>query len=377
MNLLKNLVLDTIKHKEVDKIPMLYRGEPSTDYKLIKYFGLDHISKDWERMVENLGADFYSGGVTLSDFYTYKPKYTGPEFDSDYDPNYFFMWGIKSKFITEDGIYKSIDYFSHPPLKDMERIEDLKKYRFPSLDWFDFNSYTNELYKEKLTDEDYISADKIKMVEKYFLGACSVNNLFMISSYMRGMDRLLMDLAFNQKYAKYLIDRIGEICLEFCRRNLSSVGEKVEVYGMWDDVAMQSNLLMSPDTWRKYYKPWNKKIIEEAKKYNLLVMFHCCGSCFDIIGDLIEMGVDILDPVQTSARNMEISKLKSVYGENICFHGALDIQNLITQKTPEEIKKEVARVNRLFNRKGGIILGPSHYLTPDTPIENIIAIYES
>lgn len=373
MHALKKMVWDAINHKTVERIPMMYRGEPLLDHKMIRFFGLEDITSDWQVLVENIGADFYSGGVSLCDFYTYKPKYIGPDFESDHDPNFFYIWGIKSRFIEEDGIYKSIDYFSDPPLKNIDRITDLKKTHFPSPDWFDFNYYT-EIYKQAASD-DYYHASNINAVEKYFTGACSVNNLFMISSYMRGMDRLLTDLAFNQKFASYLIDNIGEMCIEFCRRNLSSIGKKIDIYGMWDDIAMQNNLIMSPEMWRRFYKPWDKKITEEAKKYDLKVMFHCCGSCFDIIDDLIEIGIDILEPVQTSARNMEIDRLKAVFGNKICLHGGLDIQNLITQKTPGDIQDEVRRIKRLFSGEGGIILGPAHYLTADTPVENVLAIY--
>jgi uroporphyrinogen decarboxylase len=145
---------------------------------------------------------------------------------------------------------------------------------------------------------------------------------------------------------------------------------------MWDDVAMQTGLIMHPDVWRHYYKPWYKKIIAEAKRYGLVVMFHCCGSCVDIIPDFIDIGIDIVDPVQTSARNMELGSLKQEFGRDICFHGGLDIQQLLVRGTPSDIRNEVKRTDRLFRDDGGILFGPSHYITADTPLENVFAIYE-
>jgi uroporphyrinogen decarboxylase len=88
------------------------------------------------------------------------------------------------------------------------------------------------------------------------------------------------------------------------------------------------------------------------------------------------MGVDILDPVQVAARDMEISGLKRRFGRDICFHGGVDAQKMLTQGTPEEIRKEVRRINSIFDGEGGIILGPSHYITADTPAENILAMYK-
>ncbi len=134
--------------------------------------------------------------------------------------------------------------------------------------------------------------------------------------------------------------------------------------------------MLSPDLWRKYYKPWDKKLIEIAKSHNLLVCFHVCGNCTAILPDLIEMGVDLLDPVQTSAKNMELSNLKKQFGKDLCFHGGLDVQGLLPRAAPWEIELEVKKIKDLFGDGGGIILGPSHYITVDTPTENILAVYE-
>lgn len=173
-----------------------------------------------------------------------------------------------------------------------------------------------------------------------------------------------------------LIGNIGEFMLEFCKKNLQSIEKYIDLYDIWDDFASQKDLMLSPGLWRKYYKRCDEKLIEVAKSYDLLVCFHICGNCTQVIPDLIEMGVDLLDPVQTSAKNMELSNLKKQFGEDICFHGGLDIQGLLPRVTPKQIKEEVSRVRRLFGGEGGIILGPFHYITTDTPIDNILAIYK-
>ena len=173
-----------------------------------------------------------------------------------------------------------------------------------------------------------------------------------------------------------LIGKIGEFMLEFCIRNLDSIGDEIDLYGFWDDFATQDDLMISRELWQKFYKPWHKKMIEAVKSKGLLVCYHICGNCTKVIPDLIEMGVDILDPVQVAARDMEISGLKRQFGRDICFHGAVDAQKLLTQGTPEEIRKEVRRIESVFDGEGGIILGPSHYITADTPTENILAIYK-
>ena len=180
----------------------------------------------------------------------------------------------------------------------------------------------------------------------------------MTSIFMRGFETMLMDLLTNQKYAESLISRIAEFMIDFHCKNLDSIGDKLDLFGIWDDFATQEELMISADIWRKFYKPWDKKIIEIAKKRNLFVSFHICGNCKEIIPDLIEMGVDILDPVQTNARDMDLKGLKQEFGKDICFHGGIDAQKLLIEGTPENIKEEVAKAKEIFKDEGGIILGP-------------------
>jgi len=374
----KELIVNSIKHKSVDKVPMMYRGEPPINNKLIEYFDLRKLEEDWEKLIELVGADNFSDGETLGAFTTYFPKYIGPDFGTIFEINRFDVWGIKPVEILSRG-NRDIFFSKNPPLYNRDSLYDVKNYNYPKLEWFDFSTYKNNseavVYNSQ-DEQDEISLTDFKRSSKYFLNTSCMNSLFMISIYMRGMDKMLMDLVINEKYAEILIGNIGEFCLEFCKKNLKSIGKYIDLYGIWDDFAMQNGPMISPNIWRKFYKPWHKKIIEVAKKYNLFVCFHICGNCTDVIPDLIEMGVDILDPVQTSAKNMEISNLKKLFGKDICFHGGLDVQKFLPFATPDGIRSEVKRIKELFEDNGGIILGPSHYITVDTPIENILAIYK-
>jgi len=290
----------------------------------------------------------------------------------------FNVWGIKPVEIYTGG-NRDIVFSKNPPLHDCDSIDDVKSYNYPKLEWFDFGVYKNNseaVVHNSQDEQDEIRVADFKQSDKYFLNTSCMNSIFMISIFMRGMDKMLMDLVSNKKYAEILINSIGEFCLEFCKKNLESIGKYIDLYGIWDDFAMQDGLMLPPDLWRKYYKPWDRKIIEVAKKYNLFVCFHICGNCTDVIPDLIEMGVDILDPVQVSAKNMEVSNLKKLFGKDICFHGGIDVQKFLPFTTPNEVRKEVQRIKEIFNGDGGIILGPSHYVTADTPIENVLAIYK-
>lgn len=373
----KNLLLDCIMHNGADKVPTMYRGEPSTNEKLIKFFNLGSIEDDWEKLTLLLGADNYSDGETLGGFTTYFPNYTGPDFKSTFEVNRFDIWGINSQEVYI-GKERHVVFAKIPPLGSKDDIAALDNYPYPKLEWFDFTCYRNnteQISFKSHKDQQEIKLSDFKKSETHFLNASCQNSIFMVSTYLRGMEKLFMDFLLNPMYAETLIAKIGGFMIEFNKINLANIGEFIDLYGIWDDFADQEGLMISPAVWRKFYKPWYIKLINEAKKYNLLVCFHVCGNCTEIIGDLIEIGVDILDPVQVSAKNMSLENLKTKFGKNICFHGGLDTQKFLPFVTPKEVRKEVRRINTLFGDGGGLILGPSHYLTSDIPVDNILAIY--
>ena len=149
---------------------------------LVKYFGLGNINDDYQVLVEKLGADFYTGGVTLSDFHTYAPKYTGPDFGTYNDPNFFFTFGIRSKVVERNGKREFISYFDDPRLKGKNEISDIKNYKFPDESWFDFN-----YYKNILSETGLCPYTEIKRLDDYFLGTLLYSSIFMISAYLRDM----------------------------------------------------------------------------------------------------------------------------------------------------------------------------------------------
>lgn len=374
----KELIKRTINHESVSRVPLMFRGEPALNKKLLKHFSLDNLKDCWEELTDILGADIFSDGETLGAFTTYFPKYIGPYFNALFEINRFNIWGIKPV-EAYVGDSKHIIFSQNPPLYDLNEIDDVKNYRYPKLEWFDFNIYkvnVEQIEYDSENQQDEIILKNFKRSDKYFNCTSCNNSIFMTSIYMRGFEKMCMDLVLNQKYAECLISNIGQYMFEFCVKNLNSIGKFLDLYGIWDDIAMQNDLIISPDLWRKYYKPWHKKIINEAKKYDLLICYHICGNCNSVIPDLIEMGVDILDPVQVSAKDMDLDSLKKKYGKYICFNGGLDGQRLIPNGSPDEIKEEVDRIKKLFDYNGGIILGPSHYITKDTPVNNVIAIYK-
>jgi uroporphyrinogen decarboxylase len=155
------------------------------------------------------------------------------------------------------------------------------------------------------------------------------------------------------------------------------VGDLTDIYFIADDVGVQDKLMISPRMFHKFVKPSLQRFIAQAKEYGQRVMYHTCGAVRPLIPDFIEMGVDILNPIQVSAKGMEPAGLKRDFGDALCFHGALDIQTVLSQGTPDQVRAEVARLCQVLGQGGGFILAPTNNIMPETPIENILALYEA
>ena len=353
----KDRVLNSIMHKGIDRVPLMYRALPDINTKLLKYFHLDpDINKSWQKLMEVMGFDLFSGGNGIGKFTKFKPSYLGKLNQNPLDTNLFYTFGIKSYY---DEISNSINYKVNKDFAKLSTISEVSKYCFPSPLDFDYEWINPPLHLKDIC----------------FLGVGTLNSIFMIALYLRGVEQLMLELLTNKKLAKYYIDRIGEFVLEFSKRTFQNTKDYIEFFAVWDDLAMQNGLMIPYYSFKEFFYPWYKKIFTLAREYNLITYFHICGSAIEIIPDLIDIGVEILDPVQVSAKYMQLDLLKKKYGRNICYHGGIDVQNMLPFKKAKEIKDYIKRVVDIFGTSGGIILGPSHEIMVDTPIENILAIY--
>ncbi len=197
------------------------------------------------------------------------------------------------------------------------------------------------------------------------------------SQYLRGFADWYMDLAANHKLAEALFDAILEVRLAICEKQLREVGQEVDVLLGSDDLGLQNGLMMSPETYRKLIKPRHKRYFDLMHQLSpAKVLFHTCGSVVDIIDDLIEIGVDILNPVQVTAKGMDPARLKARYGDRLSFWGAIDTQHVLPHGSVEDVKREVELRIEQLGRGGGYVLGAVHNIQPDVPVENILAMFE-
>lgn len=152
---------------------------------------------------------------------------------------------------------------------------------------------------------------------------------------------------------------------------------QIDIIFSGGDIGTQRGMMLSPDLWRKYIKPWSKQLIKPFKEMGLKTFYHSCGSIVPVIEDFIEMGLDVLDPVQPKAEGMDPEYLKEHFGDRLSFHGGIDEQEILPLGAPEDVEKEVIRLINILGKNGGYIVAAAHAIQPDTPVENVLAMYRT
>ena len=209
----------------------------------------------------------------------------------------------------------------------------------------------------------------------YFIG-CDVSPcVYEMYWRLRGIEMALLDMVEDSAFANEMLKR----CADFSLALSVAALERYEMDWLWtgDDVSSQFSMLMSPETWRKLIKPHLARIAAVGKARGLWVAYHCCGALRPIIPDLIEIGIDVLNPIQCNCPGMEALELKAEYGKQIAFMGGVDTQGLLPTGTADEVRRASARLIEGMTRDGGgYILAASHTIPPETPDENIFAMYQ-
>jgi uroporphyrinogen decarboxylase len=221
------------------------------------------------------------------------------------------------------------------------------------------------------------AADEIeKYKDEFGLIGDLETTIFELSWNLVGLEKFLMDLAEDRGYVGKLLDKVLEYHLA-CGLKMVDLG--VDMVWTGDDFGTQQSMLISPDIWRRVFKPRMRDLFQELKRRNggVKIAYHSCGSILPIIPDLIEIGLDVLNPIQPSAREMDLGMLKNLYGKDLAFFGGVDEQYTLPFGTPEEVRKEVRLRIAQAGKGGGFIVAPAHNVQPDTPTENILAFYEA
>jgi len=406
----KERIKASIGFRSMDKIPVMYRALNFTSFSLMKHFNIgkpddpDLLLKKYKELIAALKIDAWSSGCNIGKFSTFVPRYKGPELDF-IDNNYYSAVGIptKPKTIAEYD-YTFTEIISNP-LAGAQSPGEVKGFLTKKLDFFDYDKLINNALnlrasgafgsKGKKTSEGNLAdrnedlqsseerlAESLSMTtlaakgEEFICMGNVLSSPYMLCSYLRGMDTFLLDLAGNKVMAEAVIGEVKDFVIEFNRRYIKSATGRCEYFGCWDDVAMQNGMMFPPGDFIKYFLPvWNE-LISMVKSAGMFFSWHCCGNVNEVLPLMIDAGIDVFDVVQTSARDMEIGRFYSRFGKSVCIHGGIDVQKLLVSGTHSQIKEEVKKIKGLWERNGGIILGPSHEIVPETPVENLIVLYD-
>ena len=252
------------------------------------------------------------------------------------------------------------------PLQNASEISDIEKYNMPDVE--DPGRYRG--IKEKVI-EIYKTTGKAMLVN-------SAYGIWEQTMTVRGLQNSLMDLAGNKKFAEYLAEKLLEWLLRYYDIMLGLVGDYIQVVKMDDDLGFKNGPLMSPDIYRQIYKPRHKKIVDFIKsKTNAKIFIHSDGSIYDFIPDFIDLGIDIINPVEVTAARMDSSRLKKEFGKYISFWGGGCDNKILEEGTPKQVEEEVKKRVDDFAKDGGFVFGSIHCIQPFVRPENIVALFDS
>ncbi|UCD29738.1 MAG: hypothetical protein JSV03_04440 [Planctomycetota bacterium] len=356
MNALERVSL-ALAHQEPDRVPIDYWASPEINKKILERFGFS----TQEELLQHFDVDFrYIDG----------PQYIGPEPEVHPDGSVEDHWGtprIRVQVGSGDktGEYKEVTSFPLAYAKSVDEVRDYAKW--PSPDWFDY-----ELVREQVAEARKTGKAVVFMGDR--MNRCAQLKPAM---YLRGFEQIMLDLAVNPDIAECIFKKVAEFYLEYVRRTFETAGDGIDIFFMGDDFGTQTGLFMSAEMWRRYLRPGFKAFIDLAKQYGYKVAHHSCGSIKPIIADLIECGLDILNPIQPDVYDMDGAEIKKIFGDRLCFHGSISIQKTLPFGTPDDIRSEVSRRMETLASGGGFIFCTAHNIQADTPLENVEALFEA
>lgn len=343
----------TVDHQTPDRVPCDFSAESQVVQRLYDYFGIDSMKE----LLDILQIDRRTVG----------PRYIGPPLRTFSDGGY-------ERICSGGPVYKNItmpngeraEAIVHFPWSDVNKADDLQgRYGWNGhIDWWDFSVIPEQI-------------DVLEEEGPYWIAAHGDPSGLQHLCMWVGDERFYLLLAMDEDLAMAMIEQHNKYRLEHALKTLEAGGGRIHELHGGGDYGGQHHLLISKDMFRRYFKGLYMDFYKTIKEhFDVEIFFHTDGAVSELIPELIEVGVTILDPIQVSADGMEMEALKRKYGDALTFHGAIDVQQLLPVASEEEVRQEVRRAISILGENGGYILAPTHNIQPDTPLENILAIYE-
>lgn len=369
-------VLISLNHKEPDRVPIdlgativssivkqsyielkQYLGMTTEPIKMLDY--VQQLPYVDDALMERFGVDFRM--VQL-------PSATTSGVDIFEEGEYYAFidrWGSKLHMPQKGGLYFDwVDF----PIKEAS-MSALDNYHWPHPDPVEVNQQLGQQAKTLYESTDYA------LVGSAVIGG----GIFEQPARVMGLESFLMALLTEPAFADRLMQTITDIYIESCNNYLDYVGPYIQVFTFWDDLAGQNGWLINPQVYRKLIKPKHKRLVEAIKKKtDAKLFYHSCGATRGLIPDLIEIGFDILNPVQVSAKGMDTRELKAEFGRDIVFWGGgVDTQRVLPFGKPQEVADEVKRRIDDLAPGGGFVFAAVHNIQAFVPPQNIVVAFDT
>lgn len=367
-------LLAALNHQEPDRIPIDLGGNQTGIHKfayqaLIQHLGIQdeihimdavqQLAKPCEQVLERFHVDtrYIAAGAAADWKGGIVQETRGGRLWHDLTDEFGVRWSMPD----DQPYFMDI---THHPLAGAS-VEDIPDYPFPKGDDPGRFQGLRERALELRQHTPYAVVSGISGV------------VYEICWYMRGLEQWFMDMMTNQAFCEALIDQTLKFWMDWFRVFLDEAGDVVDVIMIGDDLAGQTGPLFNPDIYHQIVKPRHKRLVQYIRsRTNAKIWYHTCGSCNQYIPELIDNGIDILNPVQISATAMDPAALKARYGNHLSFWGGgIDAQHTLPQGTPEEVREAVRKNLAAFKPGGGYVFNNVHNIQAGVPPENIVALY--
>lgn len=371
----KERIIAAINHEEPDRVPIVVGVSNATGIKMKTYREIKKIAGI--DAPDNYIYQWPELGTAAVDEETLQRLHVDVRGVLDLEPEHILhknltrephspyrdSWGGGQVEITE-GEWTS----GAPPMRNAKTIEEIESYPWPDMNDPTRVAHVREQAKQLAEANEYA-----------IMGTPWLMFPFERAFSMQGMDQFLLNLAMDPEFAQALLAKITGLCKQLMDNYLKEAGEYLDIIKIGDDLGTQERLMISPKMYRQMVKPFHADLIAFIKeRTKAKVFFHTDGDVFDLIEDFIEIGVDILNPVQTSAGRMaDLEGLKRSFGDRIVFCGAIDTHRVLPQGSPAEVEGEVKRVINALGPGGGYMLASVHTIMNDVPAENVLAMVDA
>jgi uroporphyrinogen decarboxylase len=335
-------ILIALAHRTPDRVPIGFEVHETVTQELCAHYGV----RDRLALFRAMGLDGFS---VYHESYV-PARYIGPPVNTLADGAACDFWGI--------------DFHQRRlPLGAYETLDELARHPWPQADWFDYDTVYQRCLDVKALGLPTVGGE----------GGCGIQHAINMRGYEQAMIDPLADPAFTHAY----LARMGDFFVAWNERWLGAARGELDFFRCGDEIGANDVMHCQPAIWREFYKPQLARIFAVAKRHGLTIWFHCCGCCRPVLEDLIEIGVDLWDPIPDYVAGNNHRELKRLYGDRLAFIGGLDSVTILQQGSVAEVRDAVQRCMETLAPGGGYIFGTSQCVLPGTPLANVIAMFEA